>query len=859
VAFKKSNQKIAVAANPVELFRSLPRREYPTEMPHQRAILEAYTAQATDKSDVALQLPTGSGKTLVGLLIAEWRRRKFEERVVYLCPTRQLVNQTAKQADENYGLDVLSFTGQKRNYAPADEARYRTGKQIAITTYSSLFNTNPFFDDADTIILDDAHASENYIASMWSLEISPKDESHKALFTSFASALKPHLSSLDYARVTGNSNFASDAFWVDKLSTAVLAEIKDEAVAILETHTPGTNLAYVWSLLKDNLQGCHIYIGTQSILIRPLVPPSWSHAAFEDAQHRIYMSATLGEGGDLERLTGRENIYRLPVPDGFELQGVGRRFFMFPGMSFPPDRCDKLRLELIKETNRSVVLTPSQPACDAIADQVKSKLGYDVFSATDIEESKIGFTESDNAVAVMAGRYDGIDFPKEECRLLCVDGLPRAMNLQERFMMSKMGAAILFNERIQTRVLQAVGRCTRALQDFSAVYVTGAELQDYLADNKRRQYFYPELQAELSFGVEQSIAASEDDFVENFNVFLENGTEWADLNDEIVSNSKGIERSSFPAMDELTNSVKSEVRYQKAMWQADYVQAFAEAKNVLGELKSPDLKGYRALWHYLAGSAAFLAANAGDANMSKAAREQFGKAKKATSLLPWLVRLARFESEAPEEQGVDYDLSDQVERMETFLCRLGTTHEAAFVKLEKEILEGLVDPDTFEQAHCKLGSLLGFDAGKEESDASPDPWWICKTSCLVFEDHAGAKVTSELGADKARQAAGHPKWMKDNVPEVAALEITSVLVSPAQQAGKGALPHLKTVYLWPLEEFRQWAKDALSIVRELRSTLTGPGDMVWRSQASEKLEVNFLSMTGIKFKLKDNVASDMLS
>lgn len=161
MAFKKSNQKIAVAANPVELFRSLQRREYPTEMPHQRAILEAYMAQATDKSDVALQLPTGSGKTLVGLLIAEWRRRKFEERVVYLCPTRQLVHQTAKQADENYGLDVLSFTGQIRNYPPADVAQYKTGKQVAITTYSSLFNTNPFFDDADTIIIDDAHAAEN--------------------------------------------------------------------------------------------------------------------------------------------------------------------------------------------------------------------------------------------------------------------------------------------------------------------------------------------------------------------------------------------------------------------------------------------------------------------------------------------------------------------------------------------------------------------------------------------------------------------------------------------------------------------------------------------------------------------------
>jgi len=47
----------------------------------------------------------------VGLMIAEWRRRKNQERVVYLCPTKQLVNQVVEQADEKYGLSVLGFTG----------------------------------------------------------------------------------------------------------------------------------------------------------------------------------------------------------------------------------------------------------------------------------------------------------------------------------------------------------------------------------------------------------------------------------------------------------------------------------------------------------------------------------------------------------------------------------------------------------------------------------------------------------------------------------------------------------------------------------------------------------------------------
>jgi superfamily II DNA or RNA helicase len=62
--------------------------------------MRTYAAHGLNEPDVALHLPTGSGKTLVGLLIAEWLRRKNHERVVYLCPTRQLVNQVAEQATD---------------------------------------------------------------------------------------------------------------------------------------------------------------------------------------------------------------------------------------------------------------------------------------------------------------------------------------------------------------------------------------------------------------------------------------------------------------------------------------------------------------------------------------------------------------------------------------------------------------------------------------------------------------------------------------------------------------------------------------------------------------------------------------
>jgi Rad3-related DNA helicase len=158
----------------------------------------------------------------------------------------------------------------------------------------------------------------------------------------------------------------------------------------------------------------------------------------------------------------------------------------------------------MRTAKRSLVLTPSLEAAKVIEAEVKKSLKCEVFTADQLEAGRSKFVECDRAVAVVANRYDGIDFPNDDCRLLFVEGLPKATNLQERFLMNRMGAHLLYNERVQTRVVQAVARCTRGLNDFSAVVVSGDELTDYLTNVKRRKHFHPELQAELLFGVEQS-------------------------------------------------------------------------------------------------------------------------------------------------------------------------------------------------------------------------------------------------------------------------------------------------------------------------------------------------------------------
>lgn len=858
MAFKSAAPADIVPASPEEILLTLPRRAIPGVLLHQGEIMRSYAAQAIADPDVALQLPTGSGKTLVGLMIAEWRRRKFRERVVYLCPTKQLVNQVVEQARTQYGLAINGFTGSKREYDAHARAEYQNADRVAVTTYNSLFNTNPFFSNPDIIVIDDAHAAENYIGEMWAVRIQRTKPQHRLLFEALTGVLRPHLDPFDFSRLWGRwDGSPEDRRWVDKLPTPIFAEIRDELTALIDAHAEELDIRWAWSMVRSHLNACQLYISSTELLIRPLLAPTWQHAPYQNARQRIFMSATLGAGGDLERLTGRRAIKRLQVPEGWDRQGIGRRFFIFPDSSLEADDVSTLRQHLMRRAGRSLVLVPSDQQADKIKENVRTNLGFPTFTADDIEESKQPFVATPQAVAVIANRYDGIDFPGNDCRLLFIEGLPRAANLQERFIMLRMGASQLFNDRVQTRVLQAIGRCTRSLQDYSAVVVSGEELPDYLADRRRRVHLHPELQAELEFGNEQSVGTTMADIIENFDIFLANDARWGAANNDILAKRATAVQQPFPALGELQAIVGREIEYQSRLWQSDFEGAVEAAEAVLGGLDDPNLRGYRALWHYLAGSAAWYGERAGIASLGVKARSHFSHAKRAASDLPWLVKLARYQAAEEPHIGRSPRLLRQIERVEGVLERLGTVTDRDFNKREQEILQGLASKDGFEQAQVRLGEMLGFVAGKREVDASPDPWWAADDLCLVFEDHAGA-TNDVLDATKARQAFSHPNWIKDHVALPENATIVPVLVTPVTKAKSGAIPHLHTVSLWEIESFRTWAGQALRTLRELRRTFGQPGDLVWRANAAERFEQAGMGADQIHEWLKGRIASGIL-
>ena len=157
------------------------------------------------------------------------------------------------------------------------------------------------------------------------------------------------------------------------------------------------------------------------------------------------------------------------------------------------------------------------------------------------------------------------------------------------------------------------------------------------------------------------------------------------------------------------------------------------------------------------------------------------------------------------------------------------------------------------------GEFLGFETGNVEEDGSPDPWWIAGNVCFVFEDHSGARESSALHVRKARQVASHPEWMRENVGASVNTNILPVLVTPVKKVKQGAVPHLRDVALWPLDEFRDWAGEAITAIRNLRTAFAEPGDLAWRAMAAEVFKQRGLDAPNLRTRLRSQMADSLES
>ena len=829
--------------SPQEMYQDNKIKKIRGLLDYQGTMIDQYMSNS-DKKNIALELPTGSGKTLIGLLIGEYRRKKNKEKIVFLCPTKQLVNQAVSQATNKYGINALAFCGKQRDYLPCDKTSFNMAEAIGVTTYSAFFTQETMFDDVDVIIMDDVHSCEEYIISNWTIKI---DKSN-SLFMVFANILKNIIGESDYERLITDDESRDIEGWCNLVPITLLFDV----ILILEKQIDlgldeGTSNFYAWKRIKENFSECNIYLNNREILIRPWIAPTMTYSPYKKAKQRILMSATLGKSGELERITGTENITTLPIVSDWDKKGLGRRFFIIPELSLSDEHEAEIFLNLHKATNqKTVVLVPDDQHAKSLDEFVEENCPEaNVYHAKDIEQSKENFIEDNNAITILANRFDGIDFADDESRMLFIIDLPKVTNIQERFLVTRMGASILFAERIRTRIIQAVGRCSRNPSDYSVVCILGNTIQNDLIKHEKLKMYPPELRAELQFGIDMSKQYKDvPEILEQVNDFLSRNENWqdaeryiVDLRDEYCTEKN---ESANMVFVKLKKAAQHELKYQYSLWKKNYKAAYEETRNIISILNAPSLSGYRSYWQYIAGSLAYICFKLGETGYQNICVKHYERALKDNISIKWLEKLIYQVTNKSEAFIEDNFVGDLISNIEDNLIQYNL--DSKFESKIKMIVNDLssMDGNTFERGHRDLGEMLGYISINVNSTAAPDPYWIVNQNlCIVSEDKIYATEESEIPVKHVKEAMGHKSWILTNEKRIGKqCEVITIMLTNTEIIEDGARTFAKDIWYVNREDFVKWALDALSAIREMRRTFIESGDMEWRNNANNIMNLH---------------------
>ncbi|WP_158268814.1 helicase C-terminal domain-containing protein [Salinibacterium hongtaonis] len=783
MAIKKRVDAELRAETPEKLFPLLRRtgNNSDTLWPQQVDLLREYAAKRVSAKDLAIELPTGTGKTLTGLLIADWRRREGKGRSVFVCPTVQLVRQVVAAADKE-GIAVVDLSGPHTMWDPAAKAEYERGRATAVVPYSSIFNVSPKLIDADVLVFDDAHAGEQYVSKAYTVSVSR--HSHPAIYSGALEAIAPKLSKERYHQLIQNNPGAGSRELVDSLALAQVDDLLPgltRALGLFAAEPQSDKVArsakFAHVAIGGHLGACTLYVSWSKIEVRPVTPPSFENPLFASANQRIYLSATLGTSGELERAFGRPAIRRLHRPANAPSPTSGRRFLVFPHLIPDVDPTQFTR-ELIATVGKSIIIVPSDREADVAGDTIVPET-WTVFRKNDVEDSLDDFAQSTKSVALLANRYDGIDLPGEACRSVTIAGYPGVTNLQERFYASRARSAVVSAERVRSRVVQGIGRCTRGPRDWSVVIVADRETTTYLSRDEVRKTLSADLQSEIEFGLDQS-EQSADDVRENIAMFLEQGEDWRDNAEteltKIRASAQQVEPAAAPG---LAAAARHEVESLEAMWNGDWRAASEKLHLAATELNShPIARGYQAVLLFRAAVAMDKSAReAVDAEQGAAADALAAQAVEAAKPATWMTAFLPFAGrEIPEPSSM---LRSAAQRLSIVVDTVGS---AAKLKLSfATMFEGLsqIDHKAYEPALTQLGKFLGADAFKPSGDARTDSAWCWDNEqWITLEAKSEHKTDGVIGVHDTQQVNGHLELVAEDrgvpIPSASA----AVMVSP---------------------------------------------------------------------------------
>lgn len=607
--------------------------------PAQRLALNGYV-NVGSASDVAIELPTGFGKTLVALLIADLALEQGQS-VAYLTGTNQLAAQVLSDGQALPGLKCVHFSS--KNYPPSSLASYHDAQAVAVMNYWTYFNASPKMEPADLVIFDDAHLAEQPLSGLFSVRVDRHTQ--RDLYEAICDLVLAHSDLYSTVEMMRNGD-AGPATAPELLAFNHWAEIQESAATLLSQQLEAKDRKFTWPNIRPALGACGVLIGPSAIEIRPYHPPTQILPGYQRAKRRVFLSATLGTSDDLQRRLGIEAVVTATDESASE-DGVGRRLFLLAEADGPPLLGHSLDFAMAQAAcaGRVAWLCASHAEADVAETSLLLK-GHDVFRlrAGGDDSALDSWAASPMGHLVTAGRFDGLDLAGDLCRLVVLPSVPAASTEFERFVMAYLGDATFMRHRVGQRVTQALGRANRTSDDWAMYLGLSSSFGTLLAQTAVRQA----IPSEVRPIVDDALARAEEGSAANGAAAKEF---WGSKGARPVRVGPAEQTRTRPGRVRAVSTAGSagdEVSSVTLMWRGDYERAAAAALRAADTLNVAGEREHSAFWRYVAAHALYLN---GGASRGRAI-DELRVASEGGAHTAWFVRVSKVLAELRGEQAM---------------------------------------------------------------------------------------------------------------------------------------------------------------------------------------------------------------
>lgn len=766
---------------PRDLFNVLPgkkRGRYPYPRDVQAEVWTQWYARRGEP-DLTIKMNTGSGKTVVGLVLLKSCLNEGAGPAIYVAPSPPLVKQVLAEAAA-LGIETTE---------DPSSARYLSGRAILIVNIHKLINGISVFGVGDagvkipigSIVIDDAHACLAASEEQFSIRLPSSHSAYKALLQAFYPDLERQSMScaLEIKDGDPDKNMIVPYWsWIDK---------QDKVLAALHAERRSDALKFNYPLLKDRLPLCNCVFGGGEVEITSRCLPIDRIPSFTSASRRIFMGATFGDDSILVTHFDAkpESVQKPIVPTSSG--DIGDRMILVP-QELNPKLTDRELKGYFKECSKTVnvvVLVPSYPRADFWADVADAILRPETLTdgVTRLRTGHVG-------LVVLVNKYDGIDLPEDACRILVLDNLP---DVRGRF--DKVEQVLLqgSEEAIRgsmQRVEQGMGCGIRSNDDYCAVFLMGRSLTSQLYARNAKNFFTPATRAQFDLSEQLAKQLRYPTIPQIHDVvsrFLNREEGW------VRASKAAVVRAKHEPSGALTPVALHQRQAFNAASRGDFLQACTDMQTAVSTVKIPRMKGWL-LWQL-----------AEYEHRVDAARSQ-QTLKGAVGLNPQLVR---------PMDGIEYVRLPGQLASQAALClerlREEYANPNALVVDMNAYLDVLIfEPNTaarFENALAEIAGLLGFAGQQPERDFGRGPdvlWSIGNQQFFVIECKNGA-VVDTIDKHYCNQLTGSMTWFENKYGDTCSA--TPLMVHPAVVPEYAATMH-PAARIMPVEQLAA-LRDAL--------------------------------------------------